>query len=86
MESSTSASSSDCIAFLMVKKVRELKGIGNILTGRCCDKLGVRKITVNDILLPQSEFSTLSTMEQRQWLADKIVENSDQVKWQTKQE
>jgi hypothetical protein len=82
-----SASSSDCVAFLSDEdggEESELQGIGNILTGRCCDKLCVRKITVNDILLCRNKFCVMSTVEQRQWLADKIVENSDKVKWQTK--
>ena len=62
----------------------EMEKIGQILTGECCHKYCVRQLCVNDVLLARGKFSVLNIMEQRQWLADKNLENSTRDNWETK--
>ena len=62
----------------------ELEQISQLLIGSCCSKYCVRQITVNDILLCRKKFGAMSVAEQRQWLADKIFENSDKSTQETK--
>lgn len=62
----------------------EVEGIASILTSSCCDRVCVRDITVNDILSCRRKYSEMSTIEQRQWLTNKILENSNPIDWATK--
>lgn len=65
----------------------ELDKIGIMLVGQCCDKLCVRNVTVNDVLLARNRFSMMNMVEQRKWLATKIVDNSNvlnKANWETK--
>lgn len=62
----------------------EVEGIASILTSSCCDRVCVRDITVNDILSCRRKYSEMSTVEQRQWLTNKILENSNPIDWATK--
>jgi hypothetical protein len=67
-----------------VSSQEELEKIAGVLISKCCDNLCTRDLTVNDILIVRSKFSNLNITEQRQWLADKIIENSSSIDWKTK--
>ena len=64
----------------------ELEGIANLLVSSCCNRLCVRQRTVIDILLARGKIGAMGVVQKRQWLADKIIENSDVTKdnWETK--
>lgn len=53
-----------------------LAPIANVLTSKCCGKLCVRDLTVNNILFCRKKFNSMCATPQRQWITDKIHENS----------
>ncbi len=54
----------------------ELKEIGMLLTSNCCMDLCARQLCVNDVLLSRKKFVLMGTVVQRQWLTDKLIDNS----------
>jgi hypothetical protein len=55
---------------------RQLKEVSDLFIGRCCNELCLRNVTVNDILSARNTFSEINPVQQRQWLADRLIENS----------
>ena len=66
--------------------VEDLEKISRVLISHCCDNLCVRKITVNEVLLARNKFGLMTTTQQRQWLCDRLIENSSiyNSEWETK--
>lgn len=54
----------------------ELDYVGGLLVSHCCEKHCLFHLTANDVLTLQRKFSSLGANAQRQWLGDRISENS----------
>ena len=54
----------------------ELDYVGGLLVSQCCEKHCLFHLTANDVLTLQRKFSSLGANAQRQWLGDRISENS----------
>ena len=53
-----------------------LKEIAQVLVSKCCSKLCARDLTANSLLFPRRKFNSMGGVAQRQWITDKIHENS----------
>ena len=53
-----------------------LEVIGKLLVSRCCNSSCVRDLTANEVLRCRKKFESLNTLNQRQWISDKLLENS----------
>ena len=58
------------------KRQEELDYVGGILVANCCRKDCLLHLTAHDVLTLQRKFSSLGANAQRQWLGDRIQENS----------
>lgn len=54
----------------------ELKKIGRLLVGFCCDKLCLRHLTATDIISTKADYVSLTRSDQRLYLFNKIKEGS----------
>lgn len=63
---------------------KELTIIGHILVSSCgCELACLRHLTAHDVLTSRSKFRNLSRNAQRQWLVDKIADNSRKTELQS---
>lgn len=50
-----------------------------VLVARCCEKDCLLHLTAHDVIMTRRKLSSLRSIEQRQWLMDRLVENSHEV-------
>lgn len=50
-----------------------------VLVAKCCEKDCLLHLTAHDVIMTRRKLSSLRSIEQRQWLMDRLVENSHEV-------
>lgn len=76
VESEDNADSDTSSINVSSTKLGDCEEVVQILASKCCEKLCVRNLTVNDILFAKNKYMSMSNTEKRQWLADKISDST----------